>query len=728
MKQMICCLALAAALAGIVTAEPPKAVSPGETIDDWRLKPLKDLNGYFPFEPSNSKAEWNARAKLIRRRILVANGLWPMPTKTPLKAVVHGKIEFDTYTVEKVYFQSMPGLYVTGNLYRPKNAPGKCPAVLCPHGHFTDGRFGASSIKDVRTQITQGAERFEDGGRNSIQARCVGLARLGCVVFNYDMIGYCDSAPISYELAHRFAKQRADMNSTTEWGLFSPRAESHAQSVMGLQTYNSIRALDWIETLRDVDSSRLAVTGASGGGTQTFLLCAVDPRPAVAVPAVMVSTAMQGGCTCENCSLLRVGSGNVELAALFAPKPQAMTAADDWTREMMTKGYPQLQELYGLLSVPDAVYCRPLLEFPHNYNYVSRETMYQWFNTHLELGLTDFEETDFPPLTEEEAAVWNDQHPQPAGGADHERAVIEFLTSDADRQLQKLKPQDASSLERFRESIGGAYAAIIGRTLDRESAAAIAFDRTKVTKDDKGSYWLFSDLLKRTDNGEELPLVSLHPKTVEWNGTVVIWLTDSGKAGLFDANGVPISEVSELLSAGTAVIAADLIGQGEHVPMAAIDGQQRKVENPREAPAYTYCYNDTLLAQRTHDVLSLIAFVTADEHAPKHLHVVATGESALAAALARGLSADLVNQANLDLRGFRFSELRDYRDSRFLPGAIKYGDVPAILALNAPHPLVIGGESQLPKFTQAAYRAAQSEQALQLDGPGRIQALERDDE
>src|ERR1051325_10436318 len=113
---------------------------------------------------------------------------------------------------------------------------------------------------------------------------------------------------------------------------------------MGLQTWNSIRALDFVTSLPDVDASRIGVTGASGGGTQTFILCAVDPRPAVEFPAVMVSTAMQGGCTCENASLLRIHTGNIEFAALFAPKPQGMTCANDWTKEMSTKGFPELKQ------------------------------------------------------------------------------------------------------------------------------------------------------------------------------------------------------------------------------------------------------------------------------------------------------------------------------------------------------------------------------------------------
>src|SRR5204863_1251337 len=137
------------------------------------------------------------------------------------------------------------------------------------------------------------------------------------------------------------------------------------QSFMGLQTWNSIRSLDFLTSLPDVDPNRIGVTGASGGGTQTFILCAIDDRPAVAFPAVMVSTAMQGGCICENCSYLRVGTGNIELAAVFAPKPLGMSAANDWTKDIMTKGLPELKALYKLYGDEDNVMAKAHIEFGH---------------------------------------------------------------------------------------------------------------------------------------------------------------------------------------------------------------------------------------------------------------------------------------------------------------------------------------------------------------------------
>src|SRR5207253_3592242 len=142
-----------------------------------------------------------------------------------------------------------------------------------------------------------------------------------------------------------------------------------------LQTTNSIRTLDFFLSLPDVDPSRIGVTGASGGGTQTFMLCGVDDRPTAAFPAVMVSTAMQGGCICENASCLRIDTGNIELAGLCAPRPLGMVGADDWTKEIETKGLPQLKALYRLYGIENEVQGKAFLQFPHNYNQVSRELM-----------------------------------------------------------------------------------------------------------------------------------------------------------------------------------------------------------------------------------------------------------------------------------------------------------------------------------------------------------------
>ena len=229
------------------------------------------------FEAPATAQAWRDRARHVREQLLVTMGLWPMFPKTPLKPESHGKLERDGYTIEKVALETFPGFHLAGNLYRPAGPmTGKRPAVLCPHGHWVDGRVNPE-----------------------VQQRCIRLAKLGFVVFMDDMVGYNDSK----DFGHVFLNDRLK-----RWGL----------SLVTLQTWNSIRALDWLSSLPDVDPARIGCTGESGGGTQTFLLAAVDPRIAVAAPVVMVSDSFQGGCVCENCAGLRLGTDNVEFAALTA--------------------------------------------------------------------------------------------------------------------------------------------------------------------------------------------------------------------------------------------------------------------------------------------------------------------------------------------------------------------------------------------------------------------------
>src|SRR6266705_3386621 len=131
-RIILASLALSISPAFSLRAAGPRVLPEGKLPNDLRLEPLKDLDGYFPFTPPASKADWEKRAERVRRQILISQGLWPMPTRTPLNAVIHGKVDRGDYTVEKVYLESAPGFFVTGNLYRPKNVSGKVPGVLSP--------------------------------------------------------------------------------------------------------------------------------------------------------------------------------------------------------------------------------------------------------------------------------------------------------------------------------------------------------------------------------------------------------------------------------------------------------------------------------------------------------------------------------------------------------------------------------------------------------------------
>jgi dienelactone hydrolase len=709
---VICLLFVSAAY-----AEAPRVLPPGRLPDDSRLGPLKDLNGYFPFVPCKSKEEWAVRAERLHRQLLVATGLWPMPAATPPRAVVHGLVDRDGYTVEKVLLESFPGHFVTGNLYRPKGgrAPwthgrlaggGRLPAVLSPHGHWAEGRFYDAGEAELRKQIAQGAERFDPSGRYPLQARCVQLARMGCIVFHYDMVGYADSVQLDHH-----AGLRPAMNVREDWGYYSPQAEARLQTVMGLQTYNSIRALDWLSRRDDVDPRRIGVTGASGGGTQTFILAAIDPRPAAAFPAVMVSTAMQGGCTCENASYLRVGTGNVEIAALIAPRPLGMTAADDWTKEIAAKGLPELKAHYRMLGVEDRVTATPLLQFPHNYNYASRAVMYRFFNAHLKLGLPGpIVEADFKPLSVREMSVWDAAHPKPPCGDDYERSLLRSITAHSDRQMTDLLPKDGLSLAKYREVVGGAVDVLIGRGVPAAGAIVV-----KQRQDaDRGSFRLSTLLLRHTAQGEELPAILLEPKS--WNKQVVIWIGKEGKQSLLDAQGAPRGAVRRLLAAGMAVLGADLLGQGDFSsdgkPWAKARLNKSGQGTWTAYAGYTFGYNYPLFAQRVHDVLSVVSFARNTLGAAR-VHLVGLGGAGHWVLAARTQAGAAVDRAAADTAGFRFARLAAIDDPDFLPGGAKYLDLPGIAALSAPLPLWLAGESTATSpVVAAAYKAAAASRNL----------------
>lgn len=669
---------------------------------DSRLGALKDLNGYFPFVPAATPAEWAARREYVKRQILVAAGLWPMPPRPPVTATVHGRVERDGYSVDRVFFESSPGFLVTGSLYRPAGASGRLPTILCPHGHWANGRFHDHGENQLKTELESGGEQFEVGGRHPLQARCVQLARMGCLVFIYDMLGYADGGSVSETLAHRFSKQRPEMSAPDHWGLFSAQSELRLLNILGLQTWNSVRVLDWLCSREDCDPQRIGVTGASGGGSQTFLLTAVDDRVTAAFPAVMVSTAMQGGCTCENASYLRVNTGNIELAAMAAPRPIHMTGANDWTVDIETKGLPELKKHYTMLGVPERVQAKHF-PFPHNYNAPSRLMMYRFFNKYLGMGFRDDEiaEKDFVPLTRDEATVFSDQYPAPPH---NEQAELDFLRAwddTSNRQIAALTPTDSASLQEYRRVIGGAFEIMIGRGLPGKEA--IAYEM--LTEEDQGTYTKYAARLRFARYGEDVPAAFLNPGN--WNQQVVLWLDGTGKSGLYQADGSPIAPVAALLKAGFAVGSIDMLYTGEFTENGQPLAEARTVNNPREFAGFTLGYNHPLFSQRTHDVLTLLSFAKNHPLQPKAIHLVGVHGAAPMAMAACAVAPGAVLSLAVDTQGYRFGSITQIRDVNLLPGAVKYGDLPALLALCAPAKLAVAGESaDSLMVTIAAYKAA----------------------
>jgi dienelactone hydrolase len=355
----------------------------------------------YPAPEYSSADAWKKRAAYLREHILASAGLLPMPERTPLRPVVFGELKHDDYTVSKVYFESLPGFLVTGNLYRPVGQ-GPFPAVVSPHGHWAYGRLENTALV-------------------SAPGRAINLARQGFVVFTYDMVGYNDSI----QLPHTFGGRRESL-----WGL----------SLAGLQLWNSLRSVDFLESLPYVRRDAIGATGESGGGTQTFLLAAVDDRIAVAAPVNMISLHMQGGCLCENPPGLRLDTTNVEIAASIAPRPLLMVSATgDWTANTMESEFPAVRALYQLVDAGERVHA-VRVQAEHNYNRESREAMYAWMGRWLQRAPADERrpERAFTPDPLNDLLVFHDRA-LPAGSLTA-AAVTEQWIDGATRQLTATKP------------------------------------------------------------------------------------------------------------------------------------------------------------------------------------------------------------------------------------------------------------------------------------------------
>jgi dienelactone hydrolase len=550
---------------------------------DARNVNLPNTDTHFVARTYKTLAEWQARKEFLRQQILSAAGLLPLFPKNDLHPQIFGRIENGDYSIEKVLIETLPGYYLGGNLYRPlKPAPPEgFPAVLTLHGHWAYGRLENTTIA-------------------SVPARAINLARQGYVALAVDMVGYNDSIQTPHDFGEKPVEQL--------WGFGS----------FGLQLWNAIRAVDFLQSLPGVNPNRIGATGASGGATQTYTLTAVDDRVQFSAPANMVSFIMQGGGVCENAPSLRLDTNNVEFASIMAPRPMFMAAATgDWTRNMLKEEYPAVRAIYDLYGKGGDVEAL-LLDAPHNYNQANREAMYAFFGKHV-LGERNPAKFKEQPIRVEKLQDMLALHNRtlPANALTFQQLFDEWV--------RLAKEQTANPRQRLAYALAADWPS---QVLSQADGARI--------------------LLGRPGRGDRIPGIWVKGS----NPAVLVVHPDGAEA----ARRTP--EVARLVESGRAVLMIDAFQTGS-----AVAPRDRSVRN-------FLTFNKSDDANRVQDILTALAWLNTPR-----TRLIGLGKAAVWCLFAAAVSPQPVDlQAGLG--GFTGAD-QDYIDSFFVPGIQRAGGLRA---------------------------------------------------
>ncbi|MEQ8786035.1 MAG: acetylxylan esterase [Pirellulaceae bacterium] len=307
--------------------------------------------------------DWTSKREMYRQQLLEMLGLSPLPSRTELKPVVTGAVEHDDFVVENLHFQSRPGLYVTGNLYRPKEVKEPLPAILYVCGHGGVKKDGVSY-----------------GNKATYQHHGAWFARHGyvCLVIDTLQLGEIEGIHHGTYRYDRF------------WWL------NRGYTSAGVEAWNCVRALDYLQSRKEVDGERLGVTGRSGGGAYSWWIAAIDQRIKCAVPVAgitdlenhVVDGTVEGHCDCMF-MVNTYGWDYAQVAALVAPRPLLISNTDRdriFPLEGVVRTHAAVRKIYQLYGVPEKLALQ-ITAGPHKDTQELRVHAFRWFDFHLKGGL-----------------------------------------------------------------------------------------------------------------------------------------------------------------------------------------------------------------------------------------------------------------------------------------------------------------------------------------------------
>jgi dienelactone hydrolase len=407
---------LAAMLAAPAPDETAKA---DDAIHAYLAAEAKKLGEHF-LDGAKTKAEWEGKKSRLKREFLDMLGLWPLPKKTDLNATVTGTLDRGDVVIEKLHFQSRPGLYVNGNLYRPKaNANKQFPAILYVCGHSGRGR---------------------DGNKTAFQDHGLWFASNGYVCLIVDTL----------QLGEVAGKHHGTYNLGRFWW------QSRGYTPAGVECWNGIRAIDYLQSRSDVDPGLIGVTGISGGGASTVWIAAADDRVKVAFPvsgmsdleSYVTNRVINGHCDC----MFFVNSYRWEWTtalALFAPKPLLFANSDNDTIFPMDGNrriIARLRQCYAMLGAPNKV-DEYVSKGGHEDRPDLRVAAFRFFNEHLKGDPSPVKPTDLAPVEGKLLRVFPDDKDLPKDSINDR--VDELFIPAADVKL----PESPRSFNGWRNSL-----------------------------------------------------------------------------------------------------------------------------------------------------------------------------------------------------------------------------------------------------------------------------------
>jgi cyanophycinase len=373
----------------LLAAVPPAKID--SAIERHLRSETRILSERF-LDGATNLSQWQQRRSRLHRDFLDMLGLWPLPERTPLKAAVTGTLTSGEVVIEKLHFQSRPGLYVTGNLYRPKD-----PSPPTP---LPKGARGASGKKLPAILYVCGhSGRGRDGNKTAFQDHGMWFARNGYVCLLVDTL----------QLGEVKGVHHGTYNLGRWWW------HSLAYTPAGVECWNGIRAIDYLVSRPEVDASRIGVTGISGGGASTMWIAAADDRVKVAVPVSGMSDlesyvsnkVINGHCDCMftvNCHRWEWTT----IAALIAPRPMLFANSDndrifpmDGNRRIIAR-LRKLYEMYGKSDLVDEYVSKG----GHDYRPDLRVAIFKWINKHLKGDNGPVKDADDKPLPGKQLRVF----------------------------------------------------------------------------------------------------------------------------------------------------------------------------------------------------------------------------------------------------------------------------------------------------------------------------------